>query len=122
MNAHFHRRFRGRSGWIACLLPLALGGCQDTLGPEPDVSAGSVQQAWGEARTTVGSNAVLVWNETLLEAIRTTPIGPPQAARAMAMVHGAVYDAWAAYDPVAVGTRFGGSLRRPVEEHTAANK
>jgi hypothetical protein len=30
-----------------------------------------------------------------------------------------MYDAWAAYDPVAVGTRLGGSLRRPPEERTA---
>jgi hypothetical protein len=122
MNAHSHRRFRSGSGWIVCLLPVALAGCQDTLAPEPVVRTGSAEQAWGDARAAAGSNAVLVWNETLLEAIRTTPIGPPQAARAMAMVHGAVYDAWAAYDPVAAGTRFGGSLRRPVEEHTAANK
>jgi uncharacterized protein DUF6851 len=33
-----------------------------------------------------------------------------------------MYDAWAAYDPIAVGTRFGGDIRRPVDEHTDANK
>jgi len=33
-----------------------------------------------------------------------------------------MYDAWAAYDDVAVGTRFGGKLRRPKGERTEANK
>jgi hypothetical protein len=34
----------------------------------------------------------------------------------------AMYDAWAAYDDKAVGTRLGGSLRRPVAERTLRNK
>ncbi len=33
-----------------------------------------------------------------------------------------MYDAWAAYDPTAVGTRLGGSLRRPAAERTDAYK
>jgi hypothetical protein len=33
-----------------------------------------------------------------------------------------MYDAWAAYDPQAVGTRLGDSLRRPASEHSDANK
>src|SRR5262249_31745002 len=33
-----------------------------------------------------------------------------------------MYDAWAAYDKKAVGTRLGGKLRRPTAEHTMANK
>jgi hypothetical protein len=43
-------------------------------------------------------------------------------ARALAIVHTATYDAWAAYDETAVGTRLGGTLRRPAGEHTLANK
>lgn len=122
MNAYTLRRFRERAGWIACLVPLALAGCQDTLGPEPEAAAATAEQGSREARALASPNAVLVWNEALLEAIRTTPIGPPQSARALSIVHGAAYDAWAAYDPVAVGTRFGGALRRPLGEHTEANK
>ncbi|MGP3956730.1 DUF6851 domain-containing protein [Nonomuraea sp. 3N208] len=38
------------------------------------------------------------------------------------MVHTCAYDSWAAYDAVAVGTRLGGSLRRPPAERTEANK
>ena len=33
-----------------------------------------------------------------------------------------MYDAWAAYDEKAVGTRLGGKLRRPAKERTAENK
>lgn len=44
------------------------------------------------------------------------------AARALAMVHTCMYDAWAAYDERAVGTQLGGALRRPEKERTQANQ
>jgi hypothetical protein len=69
------------------------------------------------AQAATGDNLVLVWNEETLEAIRTLSPGPT-----VAVVHTAIYDAWAAYDPVAVGTRLGANLRRPVVERTQANK
>lgn len=68
------------------------------------------------------SNAVLRWNDVLLQAVRNTKFPPVCAARALAIVHTSMYDAWAAYDGRAMGTRYGGSLRRPVVEHTEANK
>jgi hypothetical protein len=40
----------------------------------------------------------------------------------LAIVVTAMYDAWAAYDDKAVGTRLGGKLRRPAAERTEANK
>ena len=74
------------------------------------------------ARAATGDNLVLVWNEETLEAIRTLSPGPTVAVRALAVVDTAIYDAWAAYDPAAVGTRLGANLRRPTAEHTQANK
>src|SRR5437660_2350853 len=68
------------------------------------------------------NNVVLRWNEATLDAIRNMKSGPPIAARAFAITHTAMFDAWAAYDPVAKGTRLGSSLRRPEVERTAANK
>lgn len=62
------------------------------------------------------------WAETLLDAIATTSLGPPMNARAIALVQTAVFDAWASYDTVAVGTQLGGTLRRPVGERTQGNK
>lgn len=47
---------------------------------------------------------------------------PTIIARTLAIWVTAMYDAWAAYDPKAVGSRLGGKLRRPKSEHTLANK
>lgn len=69
---------------------------------------------------------VYQWVETLLEASgrdseRNLP-RPPILSRTMAIVVTAMYDAWAAYDDKAVGTRLHGRLRRPAQERTHANK
>lgn len=40
-----------------------------------------------------GSDAVIQWNATTLNAIRTASSSPPEASRALAMVHTAIYDA-----------------------------
>ncbi|MBZ5656978.1 MAG: phosphoesterase [Acidobacteriia bacterium] len=74
------------------------------------------------AQPAVQENVVLRWDQAALDAIRITRTSPPIAARALAIVHTCMYDAWAAYDDVAVGTRLGGRLRRPIAERTAANK
>jgi len=63
-------------------------------------------------------NVVLQWNAAVLQGVRDSRLGPPMVARALAIVHTCMYDAWAAYDRVAVGTRFGGGLRRPPGERT----
>jgi hypothetical protein len=76
----------------------------DAYGPRPD------------------DNVLLRWDEQTLAAIRELRTGPTINARALAIVHTAMYDAWAAYDAKAVGTRLGGSLRRPAAERTVAHK
>jgi hypothetical protein len=67
-------------------------------------------------------NIVVRWNTATLQAIRNTRFAPMHAARALAIVHTCIYDGWAAYDAVAVGTRLGAALRRPAGERTLANK
>ena len=94
---------------VGLVLILALGLVATVGRPEP-------------ARAATGDNLVLVWNDETLEAIRKLPPAPTVAARALAMVHTAIYDAWAAYDPLAVGTRLGAGLRQPEAERTQANK
>ncbi len=47
---------------------------------------------------------------------------PTILSRQMMIWAVAMFDAWAAYDATAVGTRLGGSLRRPAAERTIANK
>jgi PAP2 superfamily len=74
------------------------------------------------ASAAAGESVVLQWNDATLQAIRDTHPGPPMCARDLAIVNTCMYDAWAAYDPMATGTRLGGTLRRPPAERTDANK
>jgi hypothetical protein len=71
---------------------------------------------------SVSDNLVLQWDEELLQAVRALPPGPTVTARAISVVHTAIFDAWAAYDATARGTRLGTSLRRPAAERTLENK
>ena len=66
-------------------------------------------------------NVVLQWNSAALQAIRNTAFAPVRAARAFAVLHTCMYDAWALYDDVAVGTQWGALLRQPKSERTARN-
>lgn len=65
---------------------------------------------------------VVRWNQVSLEAVRASRLGPPMVARALAIIHTCIYDAWAAYDPKAHGTLLGSKLRQPISERTRANK
>jgi hypothetical protein len=94
---------------IGLVLILALGLVATVGRPEP-------------ARAATGDNLVLAWNQETLRSIRELPPAPTVAARALGIVHTAIYDAWAAYDPLAVGTRLGAKLRQPEAELTQANK
>lgn len=71
---------------------------------------------------TAGDQLVVRWNEATLAAIRALQPPLPVAARALAVVHTCMFDAWAAYHPTALGTQLGSLLRRPPDERTAANK
>ncbi|MBX3097162.1 MAG: vanadium-dependent haloperoxidase [Fimbriimonadaceae bacterium] len=62
------------------------------------------------------------WTGVLMETLSTARLGPPQTARAIAMVATAAFDAWACYTPQAVCTLLGGQIRRPAIEHTDENK
>jgi PAP2 superfamily len=86
------------------------------------IAAAIVAGSCAAAQPAAGDNAVLRWNQVALDAIRITRTSPPVAARALAIAHTCMFDAWAAYDGFAVGTRLGGSLRRPQPERTTPNK
>lgn len=68
------------------------------------------------------SRVVPIWDEAAQEAVRNTNPGPTIASRAYGMVQTAMFDAWAAYDPEAIGTQLGDTLQRPQEENTTLNK
>jgi len=71
----------------------------------------------GETRDTL----VVRWNSRALAAIRATSLGAPMVSRALAILHMAIYDAWAAYDASAVGTSLGDVFRQPPERRTVEN-
>jgi hypothetical protein len=81
-------------------------------------TASAARRLWG---IPPRDSVVLPWNEAFLRGVRASKLGPPMVARALAIAHTCIYDAWAAYDQKAVGTRLGGSLRRPPPEHTLSN-
>lgn len=71
-------------------------------------------------------SAASEWLDVALEATarehdRVAP-RPTVGSRMLMIIVTCMYDAWAAYDDTAVGTRFGGKLRRPKSERTEANK
>ena len=72
------------------------------------------------------ASAAYRWVDVIEEAAarRVTRVGakPTIISRDMMISCTAMYDAWACYDAKALGTRLGGSLRRPPTERTAANK
>ncbi|MEO1394389.1 MAG: DUF6851 domain-containing protein [Cyanobacteria bacterium J06634_5] len=68
------------------------------------------------------SDPLIRWNTTTLEAISRTKIAPTSTARAIALTSTSMYDAWAAYDPIAIGTQLGDSLQISAPNITAQNK
>src|ERR1700694_49747 len=60
-----------------------------------------------KAEAEAGDSVVVRWNAAALQGVRDSKLGPPMVARALAIVHTSVYDAWAAYDRRAIGTRLG---------------
>src|SRR4051812_40064706 len=56
----------------------------------------------------VTDNVIIVWDKLALDAIRLAKPGPPVVARALAMVHTAMYEAWSQYDVTATGVLLGG--------------
>jgi hypothetical protein len=100
---------------VLAVLP-ACGGADR---PTQAVAAGQVNQVRGES---VSDSIVIQWNNAMIEAQRQHGLPPTAQARALAIMHTCMYDAWAAYDSKAVGTRLGATLRRPAGERTLANK
>src|SRR5512132_1865443 len=86
------------------------------------VGVTAVRAGLAPAGAATGDSVVLAWNQQILDTISKTRLGPTIAVRALAVVHIAIYDAWAAYDATAVPTMANGNGRRPSGERTPANK
>ena len=82
---------------------------------------------WIEHRAVhANPSAAYAWVNIVLEAtgreVDSVGARPTIISRQMAIPVTAMYDAWAAYDDKAVGTRLGAKLRRPAAERTPKNK
>ncbi len=61
-------------------------------------SAPFILSACGSAddvSNATGKSQVVLWNEVFIKAVRTGTLGPPQVARAMAIMNTAIFDSWA---------------------------
>jgi hypothetical protein len=93
----------------------AIGGALAACGAQP-VAAQPAPRTGGKAGIVRG------WNALALRAIRDTRAGLDTATRALAALHTAMYNAWAAYDDVARQTAHGRAVRLPRAERSAASK
>ena len=82
----------------------------------------AVSGCGGGDDTAFEPSVVVKWNQVALDAVRNSPPRPTVNSRALFLLHTSMYDAWAAYSPVATGTQLGSQLRRPSAEHTEDNK
>jgi hypothetical protein len=86
------------------------------------IAASLLLSSWSNAAVPSPQNIVIQWDNATLQGIRDAKLGAPIVARALAVVHTCMYDAWSAYDERAVGTQLQGALRRPASERTLPNK
>jgi PAP2 superfamily len=77
----------------------------------------AITTAWG----TTPPSVVATWNAAALEEVRQNRFGPPVVARALAIAHTCMYDAWVPYDARAVAL-VDTTERRPANESNDANK
>jgi hypothetical protein len=83
----------------------------------------SVFTAVAQAQVSSRPQTVVVaWNAAFLQGVRDSTLGPPIVARALAVAHTCIYDAWTAYDLHAAGTAFNPPSRPPVNERSISNK
>ena len=101
------RRWGRRRSWPAPSAPPGPGTGRARRWAGRGPGGGDAGRTGGPAdRAPQPDSAVLRWNEAALAAIRATRPAPPVAARALAILHTAIFDAWAHFDVVA-STRVG---------------
>lgn len=119
----FHRKWLSAAVLAAGVVAIAVVVC----GHEPQAQGRGQRGARSNAVTAKHvPSAAYIWLDIALEATareheRTSP-RPTVGSRMLAIIVTAMYDAWAAYDDKAVGSRLGAKLRRPPAERTDANK
>ncbi|MDF5722200.1 MAG: vanadium-dependent haloperoxidase [Rhizonema sp. PD37] len=87
---------------------------------------GCFPQAHRKSASASELNIAYHWIDVAIEAtahdVKRYGARPTVGSRSLAIPATSIFDAWAAYDDKAVGTRLGGTLRRPQSERSDANK
>jgi hypothetical protein len=86
----------------------------------PSLLGARVPVVLSDGKEQAGSSVIVQWDAAALAAMLALKTGPTVGARALAIVHTCMFDAWAAYDPNALGTQLGGALRVASHRSNAA--
>lgn len=88
--------------------------------------AGLVASCVGEShafdRNPLPHTVVVDWIDVMLEAVELNPPAPTATTWRMWVVASSMYDAWSAYDPLALATTTGFQMKAPRSERTEANE
>lgn len=121
-----HRWLKARLIVIAVVIASLLVGMSTTRASSDVNGAPPVLPLAPSVEPHQDRSAAYQWLEIALEATAReharTIARPTIGSRMLAIAVTSMFDAWAAYDDKAVGTRLGSSLRRPQAERTRANK
>jgi hypothetical protein len=105
---------------------IAVAACSGKARPEEPKNEASSRGWLIHQAENPSPNAAYRWMHVMQEAsarsVERAGARPTIISREMHLGVTAMYDAWAAYDDKAVGTRLGAKLRRPPAERTVANK
>ncbi len=117
-------RFASPRTWTAVVVVVLLQACASA--PTPQAAALEYALTHQELLPLPEQNFAYRWlnitQEVAARDVDRNGARPTVLSRQMAIWATAMYDAWAAYDVKAVGTRLGTSLRLPQIERTLANK
>ena len=115
-----------RSLFVLCVAGSSLAGAQTPSSPSRAPKSPEYALTHQEILPLEKQNYAYRWlniaEETTAREVDRTAARPTILSRTLQIWANAMYDAWAAYDDKAVGTRLSGKLRRPAEERTIANK
>src|ERR1041384_205293 len=118
----------GRIMNMRCVAALFLAGCTQSLaptapeGPGVDTKTGWIIHQAAPRNPSAAYKWLMVMQEASGRSVDRIGARPTIISREMHVAMTAMYDAWAAHDEKAGGTRLGGRLRRPPAERTLANK
>jgi hypothetical protein len=111
-----------RSLVLASALALAACSSHPSFADKPPEYARTGQELLPYEQQNFAYRWLDVMQEAAARDVDTFGARPTVLSRQMVLWAASIYEAWAAYDDKAVGTRLGGSLRRPAAERTLANK